>query len=94
MFPVIIHIYNENSCFDSDVSIRINLPYIPAVGSYLWLTEENKEKLVKQIKNLTGYSKTVYSHMRHIDDYCVVYTVAYDETDNITDICLSDEEPD
>ena len=30
--------------------------------------------------------------MRHIDDYCIVYAVAYNETDNVTHICLSDEE--
>ena len=92
MFPVIIHLLSEDSCFDNKVSIKISLPYIPNVNSRLWLTEEHKEELVKKIKNLTGYSKTVYSHMRHIDDYCIVYAVAYNETDNVTDICLSDEE--
>lgn len=92
MFPVIIHLLSKDSCFDNKVSIEISLPYIPAVNSRIWLTEKHKEELVEKIKNLTDYSKTVYSHMRHIDDYCVVYAVAYDETNSITNICLSDEE--
>lgn len=89
MFPIKIHLYNEDSCFDDKVSIKINLPYIPTVGSYLWLTEEHKYELFNQTKTLTGYYKTVYSNKRHIDDYNIVRCVAYDETDDITHICLS-----
>ena len=89
MFPIKIHIDNEDSCFDDKVSIKIILPYIPTVGSYLWLTKEHKEELYNQINNLTGYSETVYSNMRPIDDYNIITCVAYDETDDITHICLS-----
>ena len=89
MFPVIIHIDNEDSCFDDKVSIRIILSYIPTIGSYLWLTEKHKYELFNQIKSLTGYYKTVYSNMRHIDDYNIVKYIAYDETTNVTHICLS-----
>ena len=92
MFPVIIHLYNEDSCFDNKIFIKINLPYIPTVNSRLWLTEKHKKELIKQIKNLKGYHKTIYSNIRHIDDYNIVYIIAYDETDNITHICLSTEE--
>lgn len=89
MFPIIIHLYNDDSYFDNKVSIKINLPYIPTVNSRIWLTEKHKEDLVEKSKNLIGYSKTIYSYIRHIDDYNIVKYIAYDETTNITHICLS-----
>lgn len=89
MFPIIIHLYNEDSCFDNEVSIKIILPYIPTVNSRIWLTEEHKEELVKKINNLTSYSKTMYYNRRHINDYTIVKYIAYDEIGKITHICLS-----
>lgn len=84
-----IHLHTDYGYFDNKVSIEINLPYIPAVNSLLWLNEKHKKELIEKIKNLKDDFKEIYRNIDNIDTYNVVYIIAYSELNNITHICLS-----
>ena len=50
MIKINVHIYNENEATDSDVFVQIQLPFVPRVGEFVILTDEERDELIDKIK--------------------------------------------